>query len=145
VVTCIGGMLITGFGFLNEICRTLVHQMISVHSATTACLAIVCKYLDCLITAHDVSVAHHNFATSLIHKQHDTGFRSLRQTSQTYRSTSPVLSIIPIHCHTPLERTNVLSDDARAFSGVPDSTCSYGGAFKMLQCLTDMIVKFWSS
>jgi len=44
----------------------------------------------------------------------------------------------------PLEFCKVLSDSARAFSGAPESTCSYGGAFRMLQHLTFRIVKFWS-
>jgi len=30
------------------------------------------------------------------------------------------------------ELFNVLSDSARALSGTPESTCSYGGAFRML-------------
>jgi len=33
---------------------------------------------------------------------------------------------------THLELSKVLSDSARAFSGAPESTCSYGGAFRML-------------
>jgi len=38
----------------------------------------------------------------------------------------------------------VFSDSERAFSGAPESTCSYGDAFKMLQDLTCRMVKFWS-
>ena len=37
------------------------------------------------------------------------------------------------------------SDSARAFSDAPESTCSYGGAFRTLRDLTIKIVKFWSS
>jgi hypothetical protein len=44
----------------------------------------------------------------------------------------------------PLELSQVLSDSERAFSGAPESTCSYGGAFRILQDLTYRIVKFWS-
>jgi len=39
----------------------------------------------------------------------------------------------------------VLSHSARALSGLPESTCSYVGAFRMLQDLTERIVKFWNS
>jgi len=45
----------------------------------------------------------------------------------------------------PLELSRVLSDSAKAYSGAPESTCSYGGAFTMLRDLTYRIVKFWSS
>ena len=44
-----------------------------------------------------------------------------------------------------LELSKVLSDSTRAFSCAPESTCSNGGAFRMLQDLTYRIVKFWSS
>jgi hypothetical protein len=36
----------------------------------------------------------------------------------------------------------VLSDSEKAFSGAPVSTCTYGGAFKMLRDLTDRLGKF---
>jgi uncharacterized membrane protein YjdF len=49
------------------------------------------------------------------------------------------------YSQTPLELTKVLSDCARAFTGPPEITCSYGGAFRMLPDLTYRIVKFWSS
>jgi len=39
----------------------------------------------------------------------------------------------------------VLPDSASTFSGAPESTCSYRGVFRMLQYLTDMIVKFLST
>jgi hypothetical protein len=41
----------------------------------------------------------------------------------------------------PLEIRKVLSDSARACSGAPESTCSYGDAFRMLQDLTNRLVK----
>jgi len=44
----------------------------------------------------------------------------------------------------PLDCCKVLSDSARAFTGTPESTCSYGGAFRMLRDLTIRILKFWS-
>ena len=37
---------------------------------------------------------------------------------------------------TPLELRKVLSQSAKEFSGVSESTCSYGGVFRMLQDLT---------
>jgi len=67
------------------------------------------------------------------------------QPSQTLPATSPVLSSTSRCSQTALELCNVLSDCARAFSGAPESTCSYGGAFRMLRDLTYRIVKFWSS
>jgi len=45
---------------------------------------------------------------------------------------------------TPMELSTVLSDSAKAFSGALESTCSYGGTFRMLWDLTYKIVKFWS-
>ena len=44
----------------------------------------------------------------------------------------------------PLQLSKVLSDSARAFSGAPESTCSYGGGFRMLRDWTSRILKFWS-
>jgi hypothetical protein len=41
--------------------------------------------------------------------------------------------------------SKVLSDSARALSGAPEATCSYGGAFRMLQDLTYRIVNFEAS
>ena len=38
----------------------------------------------------------------------------------------------------------MLSDSAKAFSCAPESTCSDGGAFRLLRNLTIRIVKFWS-
>ena len=66
------------------------------------------------------------------------------QSSQTLRATSPVLLGTSRCSQTPLELSKVLSDFARAFSGAHESTCSYGGAFRMLRDLTYRIVKFWS-
>jgi len=43
-----------------------------------------------------------------------------------------------------MELINVLSDTERSFSGVPATTCRYGGAIKMLLELTYGIVKFQS-
>jgi len=45
----------------------------------------------------------------------------------------------------PLELSNVLSDSARAFLVAPECTCSYGGAFRMLQDLAYRTVKYWGS
>jgi len=50
-------------------------------------------------------------------------------------------------CTSPSDRSFAVSssDSARAFSDAPESTCSYGGAFRTLRDLTIRIVKFWSS
>jgi len=45
----------------------------------------------------------------------------------------------------PLELCKVFSDSARAFSRASESTCSDGGAFRMLRNLNIRIVIFWSS
>ena len=66
------------------------------------------------------------------------------QTSQTLRSTSPVLPTTSRCSQALLELSIVLLDSARAFSGAPESTWSFGGAFRMLPDLTYRIVKFWS-
>jgi len=73
------------------------------------------------------------------------GSRSHPQSSQTLRATSPVLLSTSRCSQTPLELSKVLSDSVRALSGAPESTCSYGGAFRMLRDLTYRIVKFWNS
>ena len=57
-------------------------------------------------------------------------------------SASQYFQMLPL---APLELSKVLSDSTRAFSSAPESTCSYGGAFRMLWDLTIRIVKFWSS
>jgi len=66
------------------------------------------------------------------------------QFSQTLRAISPVLLGTSRCSQTTLEVSDVLSDSARAFSGAPESTCSSGGAFRMLQDVTYRIIKFWS-
>jgi len=67
------------------------------------------------------------------------------QSSQTLRATSPVLPSTSRCSQTPLELSKVLWDWVRAFSGAPESTWSYGGAFKMLWDLTYRRVKFRNS
>jgi len=66
------------------------------------------------------------------------------QSSQTLHATSPVLLSTSRCSQTPLELSRVLSDSASAFSGASESTCSYGGAFRMLRDLTSRIVIIWS-
>jgi hypothetical protein len=80
-----------------------------------------------------------------IHQQNVNRSGSHTQTSQTLRSTSPALLNTSRCSQTPLELSKVLSDSARAFSGAPECTYSYGGAFSMLRYLTYRIAKFWSS
>jgi hypothetical protein len=91
---------------------------------------------------HDDSMIYYSlFITSArcksVQKQHSS--------SQTLQATSPVLPISSTWYQTPLELSKVLSDCARAFSDAPESTCSYWGAFRMIQDLTYRIVKLWSS
>jgi len=78
------------------------------------------------------------------HQQNVNRSGSNTQSSQTLRATSPVLLGTSRCSQTPLELSKVLSDSARAFSGAPESTCGYGGAFRMLRDLTYRILKFWS-
>jgi len=54
------------------------------------------------------------------------------QSSQTLRATLPARPSSSRRSKTLLELRNLLSDSARAFSGAPESTCSYGGALRML-------------
>jgi hypothetical protein len=58
--------------------------------------------------------------------------------------TSPLLPSNARCSQAPLMLRTVLSDSARAFSGAPESTCSYGGAFRMPRNVTYRIVNFWS-
>jgi len=64
-----------------------------------------------------------------VHQQNVTRSESNMQSSQTLQVTAPVLPNISSCSQTPLELSNVLWDSARAFSGAPESTGSYGGAF----------------
>ena len=79
-----------------------------------------------------------------VHQQNVNRSGSHTQSSKTLRATSPVLLTTSRCSQTLLELSKVLSDFARVFTGAPDSTCSYGGAFRMLRDLTYRIVKFWS-
>jgi len=67
------------------------------------------------------------------------------QTSQTFQVPSPVLLSTSGCPQATLELCKVISDSAKAISATSGSTCSYGGAFRMLRDLTIRIVKFWSS
>jgi len=97
-----------------------------------------------LIIHHTLDLFRHRYLVRL-HHQNVNRSGSNMQSSQTLWATSPVLLSTSRSSQTPLEISNVLSDSARAFSGVPESTCRCGGAFRMLRDLTYMIVKFWSS
>ena len=78
------------------------------------------------------------------HQQNVNQSGSHMQTSQTFLQTSPVLPSNYICSQASLELSKVLSDSARAFSGAPESTCSYGGVFRMPWDVTYTIVKYWS-
>jgi len=78
------------------------------------------------------------------HQQNVDRPGSHMQTSQTPRVHSPVLPSTSRCFQPPLELCKVLSDSASAFSGASESTCSYGGVFRMLRDLTIRIVKCWS-
>ena len=80
-----------------------------------------------------------------VHQQNVNRSGSHMQSSETPRATSPVLLTTSRCSQTLLELSKVLSDSARVFTGAPESTCSYGGAFRMLRDLTCRIVNFWSS
>jgi len=77
-----------------------------------------------------------------LHQQNVIWSETHRQSSQTLLVTTPKLPSTFRLSQTPLELSTVLSDSAKAFSGAPESICSYGGAFKMLRYLTYRIVKF---
>ena len=66
------------------------------------------------------------------HQQKVIWSGSHTQCSQKLRATSPVLLSTSKCSQTHLELSKVLPDSARAFLGAPESTCSYGGAFRML-------------
>jgi len=72
-------------------------------------------------------------------------YRIDRHTLQTLWLCVLVLLSISRCLQAPLEFSKVLSDAKRAFSGVPESSCSYRGVFRMLWYLTYRIVKFWCS
>jgi len=76
-----------------------------------------------------------------LHQQNVNRSRSNTQSSQTLWLTLPVLLSTSKCSQTTLELSKVLSDSARAFSGAPESTCSYGGAFRMIRDLTYVLVQ----
>jgi len=80
-----------------------------------------------------------------LHQQYVNRSGSHIQTSQTLRSPPPVLLNNSICSQAPLKICKVLSDSAGAFSGAPESTCSYRGAVRMPRYLTYRIVTSWSS
>jgi len=77
------------------------------------------------------------------HQQNVIQSGSNTQSSQVLWVTSQVLLSTSRCSQSPLQLSNVLSDSPRVFTGVRESTCSYGGALKRLQDLTYRIVKFW--
>jgi len=80
-----------------------------------------------------------------IHQQNVHQSGSHRETSQTpFWSTSPVFLNTSSCSQDRRELSKVLPDSPRAFPGAPESTCSYGGVFRMLWFLTNRIFKFWS-
>jgi len=80
----------------------------------------------------------------VLHQHNVTRPRPNAQSSQTLQVTSSVVLIRSRCSQTFLELSKVLSDSASAYAATPESTCSDGGAFRMLRYLTDRIVKFWS-
>jgi len=69
----------------------------------------------------------------IVHQQNVNWSGSHWQTFETLQQPSPVLPSTSRYSQPPLELCNVLSDSARAFSDAPESICSYGGTFRMLQ------------
>jgi len=82
---------------------------------------------------------------ALPHQQYVHWSGSNIQSFQTLLATSPVVQRTSRCSQTPLELSNVLSDSARALSDSAESTCSYGGAFRILRGLTYKLIIFWSS
>jgi len=81
----------------------------------------------------------------LVH-QHNVNRPGIRmQTSQTLHSTSPVLLSTSRCFQASLELSKELSASARALSGGSESTCTYGGLFRMLRDLICRRATFWSS
>jgi len=121
-------------------CFCQIHIVSAAHWLTPT-LAFSAQMQTCTVSIWIILAS----ATTDLHQQDIYRSGSHMQTSQTLRSTSPVLLSTSRCSQAPLELSKVLSDSARAFSGAPESTCSYGGAFRMLRNLTYRLVKFWSS
>jgi hypothetical protein len=79
------------------------------------------------------------------YQQNVNQFRSHMPTSQTPRSSSPVLQNPSRWSQAPMEQCRVHSNSARSFSDAAGSTRIYGAAFRLLQELTYRIVTFESS
>jgi len=97
-----------------------------------------------IVSEHCGIVANCGHMSEWVHWKHQKNANrsgSNKNTSQTILLASPVLLSTSRCFQAPLELCKVLSDSARAFSGVSESTCSYGGAFRMLSDLNIRIVK----
>jgi len=84
----------------------------------------------------------HDHCLHVLYQQNVNRSRSHRHISWTLRSTSQLVRNHSRCSQAPLEVSKVLWDSARAFSGVPKSTCSYGSAFWMLWNMIYRIRKF---
>jgi hypothetical protein len=88
--------------------------------------------------------SYYYYNISAKHQQNVNRAGTYTQTSETLGATSPVLLSTSRCSQATLELSKVISDSAKAFSGVPESTCSDGGTFRMLRYLTIRRVKFWN-
>jgi len=79
------------------------------------------------------------------HQQDVKCYKSYIEIALILLSTLLVLLSNSRHSQAPLNICNELSDAASAFSGAPESACSYEGGFKILLYLTYSKVKFWHS
>jgi len=99
-------------------------------------------------TAKGITTSHLHFPPSA--KNISVRVDALRQSHQRHPGGELLRARHQYHasrCTSPSDRGFAVSssDSARAFSDAPESTCSYGGAFRTLRDLTIRIVKFWSS
>jgi len=118
------------FSFANNSCQYVGHAWNQPYHSRIAVLRKL-KIMDTLL--------------KVIHQQNVNRSGCNTLFSQTLQMPSPVLLSTSRCSQTPLELSKVLSDSPRAFSGASESTCSYGGAFRMLRDFPYGIVKIWNS
>jgi len=135
-----------GFSWLDQSCNFHIWPIINLGSLHWSCDKEIYKHY--IIDGYRFHMCYdhcHNARKSGLNQHNVNWFGTNTQSSQILLVTSPVLLSTFKCSQTPLELSKVLSDSVRAFSDSPESICSYGGAFQILQDLTYRIVKFQSS
>jgi len=116
---------------LGSIFESILRDYIRAYMAVSVRSSVIRSFLESMLQSVLENVLR-SLPGNILHQQNVIWSGRHTQSSQTLRATSPVLLSTSRRSQTPLELSQVLSDSAGAISGAPESTCSYGGAFRML-------------